>query len=183
MRLSVLAGVSDGKPDTGGAPNDVRELKYAYGVTRAKLLATLSTQTPYDPANNAENYALYALARYVMLREGFYPDLPIMDFGNDMAVLTNEMIQDGEREKFACFEMPDVLYVHEAPVSPFPGQKLLRIPEGLTFCFSRPLLKGVNEIGDPLSSSATSFRSSVWNRTTLHFWLLLLTYTGANFIL
>lgn len=109
MRLSVLAGVSDGKPDTGDAPNDVRELKYAYGVTRAKLLATLSTQTPYDPANNAENYALYALARYVMLRKGFYPDLPIMDFGNDMAVLTNEMIQDGEREKFACFEMPDVV--------------------------------------------------------------------------
>jgi hypothetical protein len=76
MNTSVLAGVLDDRPDTNG-PNDVQTLKFAYGVTRAKLLAVLSTQMPYDAANNAENYALYAQARYVMREKNFYPNLPI----------------------------------------------------------------------------------------------------------
>ncbi|KAF2639204.1 hypothetical protein P280DRAFT_402817 [Massarina eburnea CBS 473.64] len=108
MNTSVLAGVQDGKPDTNG-PNNIRELKYAYGVTRSKLLASLSTQNPYDATNNAENYALYALSRYVMAKKGFFPNMPIMDFGNDIAVMTNEMIQDGDKKKHMCFEMSDVL--------------------------------------------------------------------------
>jgi hypothetical protein len=110
MNTSVLAGVMDARLDTNG-PSNIRVLKHAFGVTRAKLLATLSTQNPYDAANNAENYALYAQARYVMQKKNFFPNLPIMNFGNDMAVLTNKMIQDGDRKKFACFEMTDVVYV------------------------------------------------------------------------
>jgi hypothetical protein len=74
MNTSVLAGVLDDRPE---GPNDMQTLKYAYGVTRAKLLAVLSTQMPYDAANNAENYALYAQARYVMREKDFYPNLPI----------------------------------------------------------------------------------------------------------
>lgn len=54
MNTSVLAGVLNERPDTDG-PNNFQTLKYAYGVTRAKLLAVLSTQMPYDAANNAEN--------------------------------------------------------------------------------------------------------------------------------
>lgn len=47
-----------------------------------------------------------------MEKKSFFPNLPIMNFGNDMAVLTNEMIQDqGDKKKFACFTMPDVVYV------------------------------------------------------------------------
>ncbi|KAJ4297561.1 hypothetical protein N0V90_005453 [Kalmusia sp. IMI 367209] len=107
MNTSVLAGVRDDEKETMG-PN-IRVLKYAYGVTRAKLLATLSTQNAYDTVNNAENYALYAQARYVMQMKGFFPNMPIMNFGNDMAVLTNEQIQDGDKKKFACFEMSDVV--------------------------------------------------------------------------
>jgi hypothetical protein len=107
MNTSVLAGVMDARPNTNG-PNNIRILKHAFGVTRAKLLATLSTQNAYDAANNAENYALYAQARYVMQEKNFFPLFPIMNFGNDMAVLTNAMIQDGDRKKFACFDMPDI---------------------------------------------------------------------------
>lgn len=110
MNTSVLAGVLDERPDTGG-PNDIRTLKYAYGVTRAKLLGVLSTQMVYDPLNNAENYGFYTLARFIMKEKGFYPNVPIMDFPNDATILTNENLQDGEREKFAFFDMSDVVYV------------------------------------------------------------------------
>jgi hypothetical protein len=51
MNTSVLAGVWNDRPDSG-MPSDVQTLKYAYGVTRAKLLAILTTQEPYDAANN-----------------------------------------------------------------------------------------------------------------------------------
>jgi hypothetical protein len=71
----------------------------------------LSTQMPYDAANNAESYALYALARYIILQKGFYPAVPIMDFPNEASVLTNENLQDGERIKYAYFDMVDVVYV------------------------------------------------------------------------
>lgn len=107
MNTSVIAGVMNERPD--GGPNDIQSLKYAYGVTRAKLLAVLSTQMPYDAANNAENYALYATARYVMKEKGFYPTVPVMDFPNEASVLTNENLQDGERVKFAYFDMTDVV--------------------------------------------------------------------------
>jgi hypothetical protein len=96
------------RPDTDG-PSDVQTLKYAYGVTRAKLLPVLSTQMPYDAANNAENYALYAQSRYIIREKGFYPSIPIMDFPNEATVLTNENLQDGERVKFAFFDMTDVM--------------------------------------------------------------------------
>jgi hypothetical protein len=105
MKTSVIAGVMDDKD----GPLNIRILKYAYGVTRAKLLATLSTQNPYDAPNNAENYALYALARYVTQTRGFFPNMPLVNFGNDMAVLTNDQIMDGDKKKFACFDMPDVV--------------------------------------------------------------------------
>lgn len=110
MNTSVLAGVMNERPDPNG-PNDIQTLKYAYGVTRAKLLTVLSTQMPYDPANNAENYALYAQARYVMREKGFYPSIPIMDFPNEATVLTNENLQDGEKVRWAFFDMTDVVYV------------------------------------------------------------------------
>jgi hypothetical protein len=110
MNTSVLAGVMNERPDPNG-PKDVQTLKYAYGVTRAKLLTILSTQMPYDAANNAENYALYAQARYVMREKGFYPSIPIMDFPNEATVLTNENLQDGEKVRFAYFDVTDVVYV------------------------------------------------------------------------
>lgn len=105
MGTSVMSGVKD---DKEGQIN-IRVLKYAYGVTRAKLLATLSTQNPYDALNNAENYALYAQAQYVIQMKGFFPNMPLVNFGNDMAVLTNEQIFDGDKKRFACFDMPDVV--------------------------------------------------------------------------
>jgi hypothetical protein len=110
MNTSVLAGVLNERPD-GNGQKDVQTLKYAYGATRAKLLAVLSTQMPYDATNNAENYALYAQARYVMREKGFYPSLPIMDFPNEATVLTNENLQDGERIRHAYFDMTDVVCV------------------------------------------------------------------------
>ena len=106
MNTSVLAGVLNEQPDRRGDPPT---LKYAYGATRAKLLAVLSTQMPYDAANNAENYALYALAQYIIKRRGFYPAVPIMDFPNEASVLTNENLQDGERIKYAYFDAVDVV--------------------------------------------------------------------------
>ncbi|KAF1359887.1 hypothetical protein EJ07DRAFT_165558 [Lizonia empirigonia] len=108
MNTTVLAGVLNDRPD-GNSPNNIQTLKYAYGVTRSKLLAVLSTQLPYDAANNAENYALYAQARYIMNRKGLYPNVPVMDFPNELSVLTNEQVQDGERVKYANFGSSDVL--------------------------------------------------------------------------
>lgn len=108
MNTSVLAGVLNERPETN-SPKDPQTLKYAYGATRSKLLAVLSTQMPYDAANNAENYALYALGQYIVKRKGFYPSVPIMDFPNEATVLTNENLQDGERNKYANFDMPDVV--------------------------------------------------------------------------
>ncbi|EUC30517.1 hypothetical protein COCCADRAFT_103715 [Bipolaris zeicola 26-R-13] len=106
MNTSVLAGVLN---EQGDGPTDRQTLKYAYGATRAKLLATLSTQMPYDAANNAENYALYALSQYIIKDKTFYPAVPIMDFPNEASVLTNDNLQDGERCKYAFFDMSDVV--------------------------------------------------------------------------
>jgi hypothetical protein len=106
MNTSVLAGVLNERPES---PTDCQTLKFAYGATRSKLLAVLSTQMPYDAANNAENYALYALAQYIIQNKGFYPGVPIMDFPNQASVLTNENLQDGERVKYAYFDMADVV--------------------------------------------------------------------------
>jgi hypothetical protein len=55
MNTSVLAGVWNDRPDM----NNVQTLKYAYGVTRAKLLAVLTTQEPYDAANNVSRAYLF----------------------------------------------------------------------------------------------------------------------------
>ena len=123
MNTTVLAGVLNDRPG-GTKPTDPQTLKYAYGVTRSKLLAVLSTQLPYDTTNNAENYALYAQARYIMERKGFYPNVPVMDFPNELSVLTNEQLQDGERNKFAYFDSSDVvarLPSIELKASPLPS--------------------------------------------------------------
>lgn len=123
MNTTVLAGVLNDRPN-GNGPNDIQTLKYAYGVTRSKLLAVLSTQMPYDAANNAENYALYAQARYILQRKGFYPNVPVMDFPNELSVLTNEQLQDGERCKYAYFDSSDVvtrLPNLELKANPLPG--------------------------------------------------------------
>lgn len=92
MNTSVLAGVLNERPDN--SPKDVQTLKYAYGVTRAKLLAVLSTQMPYDAANNAENYALYAQARYVLKEKGFYPNIPVMDFPNEVRYFATSSVKE-----------------------------------------------------------------------------------------
>ncbi|KAJ8115792.1 hypothetical protein OPT61_g2643 [Boeremia exigua] len=123
MNTTVLAGVLNDRPN-GNGPNDAQTLKYAYGVTRSKLLAVLSTQMPYDAANNAENYALYAQARYVLQKRGFYPNVPVMDFPNELSVLTNEQLQDGERCKYAYFDSSDVVARPpnmELKANPLPG--------------------------------------------------------------
>lgn len=123
MNTTVLAGVLNDRPN-GNGPNDVQTLKYAYGVTRSKLLAVLSTQMPYDAANNAENYALYAQARYILQKKGFYPNVPVMDFPNELSVLTNEQLQDGERCKYAYFDASDVVARPpnmELKANPLPG--------------------------------------------------------------
>ncbi|KAH6618766.1 hypothetical protein C7974DRAFT_36881 [Boeremia exigua] len=123
MNTTVLAGVLNDRPD-GNKVTDIQTLKYAYGVTRSKLLAVLSTQMPYDAANNAENYALYAQARYVLQRKGFYPNVPVMDFPNELSVLTNEQLQDGERCKYAYFDSSDVVARPpnmELKANPLPG--------------------------------------------------------------
>lgn len=44
-----------------------------------------------------------------MAKKNLYPNVPIMDFPNEATVLTNENLQDGERAKFAYFDMTDVL--------------------------------------------------------------------------
>jgi hypothetical protein len=108
MNTSVLAGVLNARPKTPG-PNDIQTLKYAYGATRAKLVAMLSTQDPYDAANNAENYALYAQARYVMLRKDFYPNVPIMHVTEEKMVLADEQLQDSGEKRYACYGAKDVL--------------------------------------------------------------------------
>jgi hypothetical protein len=108
MNTSILAGVANARPNTPG-PNDIQTFKYAYGATRAKLVAMMSTQEPYDAANNAENYALYAQARYVMLRKDFYPNVPIMQIADEMVVLANEQLQDGGEKRYACYDAKDVL--------------------------------------------------------------------------
>ena len=108
MNTSFLAGVRNEHPKTPG-PNDIQALKWAYGATRAKLVAVLSTQEPYDAPNNAENYALFAQARYVMEKKNFYPNLPIVEFDNEATVLANDQLQEGEKQRYACFDQTDVL--------------------------------------------------------------------------
>lgn len=108
MNTSVLAGVLNERPEDDKYKDELI-LKYAYGATRAKLVAELSTQMNYDAVNNAENYALYAQARYIIAQKSFYPRLPIMDFSNEATVLTNANLQDGERDKYADFDSSDVV--------------------------------------------------------------------------
>lgn len=108
MNTSVLAGVMNERPKTNG-PNDIQTLKYAFGATRAKLVAALSTQQSYDAVNNAENYALFALARYVMEKKGFYPSRPAIAVDNVGAALANKELQAGETRRFASFDTSDVV--------------------------------------------------------------------------
>jgi hypothetical protein len=95
-------------PQTAG-PNNIQALKYAYGATRSKLLATLSTQEPYDTANNAESYALYAQARYVLAKKEFYPNMPVIEFTNEASLLANNQLQEGEKKRYACYDASDVM--------------------------------------------------------------------------
>ncbi|KAF2873143.1 hypothetical protein BDV95DRAFT_667185 [Massariosphaeria phaeospora] len=95
MGTSVLAGVQNERPETD-FPNDIQQLKYAYGATRAKIIAASSIQEPYDAINNAESYALYSQARYLMEKKNFYPNLPVLDIGDEIALLNNEELQGGK---------------------------------------------------------------------------------------
>jgi hypothetical protein len=88
---------------------------------------------PYDASNNPENYALYALSQYIMHRQGFYPAVPIMDFPNEASVITNENLQDGERLKYAYFDMMDV--VERPEDMELEGAPL---PSGTTSVFASP---------------------------------------------
>lgn len=152
MNTSVLAGVLNERPDMD-APKGIQNLKYAYGATRSKLLAVLSTQMRYDAANNAENYALYALGHYIMREKNFYPNIPIMDFPNEATVLTNENLQDGERSKYACFDIPDVV--------------------------ARP--PGMEMKGRPLQSSASSIYGLPFSWTGLMVIAITYAYTLSSF--
>ncbi|CAI6262017.1 unnamed protein product [Periconia digitata] len=151
MNLSVLAGVSDFISASSPVQDiTIRHLNFAYGVTRAKLLAILPAQDPYDAANNAENYALYALARYVMLRKGFYPRLPSIDefFGSNGSVdlMDNESrVKDRGEGRFAYLGGADVV----------------------------PLRDGVSAIGNPLSSAAGSGVFMRWRGKALWVWLVV----------
>ena len=137
MNTTVLAGVLNDRPD--GPPGQaVQTLKFAYGVVRAKLLAVLSTQMPYDAANNAENYALYAQARYILKKKAFYPNVPVMDFPNELSVLTNEQLQDGERWKYAFFDSSDVVKPPpdmQLKADPLPGAGSRQYPTLKTVVF------------------------------------------------
>ncbi|KAH7116750.1 hypothetical protein B0J11DRAFT_537479 [Dendryphion nanum] len=108
MNTSVLAGVMNERPKTDG-PNDIQTLKFAYGATRAKLVATLSTQQSYDAVNNAENYALFAQARYVIEKKRIYPAEPVILVNNEAAILANNELQAGGGKRYACFDMSDVV--------------------------------------------------------------------------
>lgn len=110
MNTSFLAGVQNERQKNDG-PFNVETLKYAYGATRAKLLARFSTQEPYDAANNAESYALYAQARYVMAKKNFYPNMPVIEYENEARALADNDLQDGERKnsRYACFDATDVV--------------------------------------------------------------------------
>ncbi|KAF3008715.1 hypothetical protein E8E13_009667 [Curvularia kusanoi] len=137
MNTTVLAGVQNDRPD-GPPPKFNQALKFSYGVVRAKLLAVLSTQMPYDAANNAENYALYAQARYILKRQGFYPNVPVMDFPNELSVLTNEQLQDGERWKYAYFDTSDVVRPPpdmQIKANPLPGAAARQQPALMALVF------------------------------------------------
>lgn len=108
MNTSVLAGVMNERPKTNG-PNDIQTLKFAFGATRAKLIATLSTQQTYDAVNNAENYALFAQARYIMEKKRIYPPQPIIPLDNEVTILANNELQAGEDKRYACYDMSDVV--------------------------------------------------------------------------
>jgi hypothetical protein len=108
MNTSFLAGVKNDRPKTNG-PNNIQTLNYAYGAKRAKLLAVFPTQMPYDTANNAENYALYALARYVMKTQGFYPIKPTLKYSSEMALLSDKDMLDGDDKQNACLQKSDVV--------------------------------------------------------------------------
>ncbi|KAF2017409.1 hypothetical protein BU24DRAFT_460458 [Aaosphaeria arxii CBS 175.79] len=108
MNTSFLAGVANARPNTDN-PNDVQTLKYGFGATRAKLLAGLSTQAPYDAANNAENYALFAQAKYIMQKKNFYPFMPAISFDDQVSLLADNDLQEGEKKRYACFDTTDVV--------------------------------------------------------------------------
>ncbi|OCK76875.1 hypothetical protein K432DRAFT_462169 [Lepidopterella palustris CBS 459.81] len=102
MGTSFLNGV----PAPAPQPNN---LKYAYGTIRSKWLASLSSQEPYDAANNPENYGLYAQARYVQKKTGVYPQQPVLDATDQSKLLADVGLQDSTSPKYACFDRPDVV--------------------------------------------------------------------------
>ena len=113
INTSVLAGVQDDHPQTpfmtGELPNGKSQLKYAYGATRSKLLTILSTQMAYDAANNAESYAMYAQARYVIAKKDFYPAEPVIKFNTENDLLMDNKQQNaGDEKRYACWNMLDV---------------------------------------------------------------------------
>ncbi|KAF2177228.1 hypothetical protein K469DRAFT_742654 [Zopfia rhizophila CBS 207.26] len=147
MQTSFLAGVAYENPNPD-QPNNIKALKYAYGATRAKLIAVLSTQEPYDAPNNPENYALYAQAQYVIEKKGFYPNRPVLEFDSEAAVLANDQLQEGpekSRQRYACYDSLEVMQ---------PNRR-------------------TNTTGDPITSSAPSMERIRSRRTYLVlFWTL-----------
>lgn len=102
MGNSLLAGVKSSVPQ----PNNLR---YAYGALRAKWVAALSTQEPYDAPNNPENYAMYAQARYLEKTRNIYPRNPVLDLTSQSVLLADETLQDSANPKYGCFNQPDVV--------------------------------------------------------------------------
>ena len=102
MGNSLLAGVKSSVPQ----PNNLR---YAYGALRAKWVAALSTQEPYDAPNNPENYAMYAQARYLEKTRNIYPRNLVLDLTSQSVLLADETLQDSANPKYGCFNQPDVV--------------------------------------------------------------------------
>lgn len=102
MGNSFLAGVKSSVPQ-------LNNLRYAYGALRAKWIAALSPQKPYDAPNNPENYAMYAQARYLEKTRNIYPRNPVLDLTSQSALLADEKLQDSANPKYGCFDRPNVV--------------------------------------------------------------------------
>ena len=74
---NALPGIKDipvqGWPGIRYWPTEPWRNKPAYGDWFTKWLAQSAGNIPEDPVNNADNYALFVLANYVLSKKGWYP--------------------------------------------------------------------------------------------------------------
>jgi hypothetical protein len=113
---SVGQGVG-GRPSLGNIdlvgvkrdPDQTAQLKFAYGSLRAKWLVKVDLQSPTDPVNNVENYAMFALARYVRKVLGIYPSNPMLDLTSKSALLASTKFQNSTNPKYSCYDRDDIL--------------------------------------------------------------------------